>query len=330
MIFSRSRCFIGWLMAVLVALNACKNGPGTWKNEEIPSGIAGDFHNMNQTLLAGLKANNAKLFEDIMSRTMLQDVNINRTVELCSIRMQSGQNSLLDEFYVVHQYKRPNVIKANHHGANNYSLNYQPGTKEMYFAFYLLKNGTDKWLLTAYYNKLDYGWKLTELELNPHAIQGKTAPELYEVAKQKYAKGYLMDVVNTLNLSRSCALPSTIWRYAKEPEIDEFYSKVITEAEAAYKFPLIVKQLPTQPKIFRVFNQPMDEGMFPMIYYVSKLNLKDTAALKKENMQLRKVIGQVMPGIDSDKKYLQYTAFDNYPGGSKKSVMHYGLIDTLQ
>ena len=68
------------------------------------------------------------------------------------------------------------------------------------------------------------------------------------------------------------------------------------------------------------------EGFFPMVHYTTSINLKDTTALKIENEKVKNEIGQIFTGIDKDKKFVFYQAFNELPDG-KKLVEHYGFID---
>jgi hypothetical protein len=318
------------LLLLLTFFGCSRHEPGTWKNNGIDAGIKEDFHQMNDLLFEAIKANKPIIVEKIMSKTMLNDPNNKRTIELSNIHLRKGKVTMLDEYYMVHDFNRENKIQAANYGNNSYALTYQPTTREMYMAFYIIKDGINQWLLSAVYNKLDYGWKLCELELNPYTISGKTAPELYDLAKKQYAKKYLIDAVNTMNLSRSCSLPNVMWSYAQQTEMNNFYTQVIDEAEKAYNFPVIIKDVSTQPKIFRVFNQSTAEGVFPEIYYLSRLNLKDTNAIKQEYNKVQKVIGKVLPGIDQDKKYLLYSVFSEKSGKKKMYEYHLQFTDILR
>jgi hypothetical protein len=67
-----------------------------------------------------------------------------------------------------------------------------------------------------------------------------------------------------------------------------------------------------------------------MIYYLSTINFKDTTALRRENNALQKVIGQVMPGINQDKKYIQYTAFNHMPNAKQKNLQRFEVLTRLR
>ena len=317
-------------LLLFVFAGCSKHPPGAWINDGIDEDVRENFHEMNKELFEGLKANKPKSIEKLMSKTMLDDVNRIRVIELCSLRIHKGTVALLDEFYMVHHFNKENTVPSSNHGINSYALTYQPTTREMYVAFYVIKNGYEKWLLSAVYNKLDYGWKLCELELNPYSIGGRTAPELYLLAKAQHAKGYLIDAVCTMNMFRSYSTPNAMWAYKNQKVMDEFYSKVTLEAEDTYSKTIVIKQVPTQPYIFRVFNQNISGGSFPMVYYMSKLSLQDTLGIHQELSLVRKNIGKVLPGIDKDKAYLFYSVFSEKSNAKKKFQDHLKFTQVIE
>jgi len=308
-------------------LQSCKEAPGTWVNDKIEVEKRIAFHELNDKLLSALKSNNALQLENIMSREYLELPGKNRQIELCSIRMREGKNFLMDEYYMVHPTPDPISVKSFKYDINSYTISYNPLTRERYLAFFTIQYHGDKWLLTAVYNKYKYGWKVDDLELNPYTVGGKTAPELYRQAQEDYEKHYLVNAMTAMQLSRSCALPSVLWRYDEQEEMDGFYSKIAEEADRAYTFPIVVKQLPTKPAIIKIFTQTRDEGLMPNIYYISKVSVNDTLAVKKEHDAMKKVIGFIMPGIDKGNKYIHYTVFNKMPDLQKKNTPQFNILD---
>lgn len=73
----------------------------------------------------------------------------------------------------------------------------------------------------------------------------------------------------------------------------------------------------------------MDEGYFPMIKYISKIDLKDTVALKKENFQIQKAVGQIFSGLDMNKKFIFYKAVNELPKG-QNPVPSFGFIQEIK
>jgi len=314
-------------LALLAILQSCKEAPGTWVNDKIAAEKRSKFHELNDQLLSALKSNDALQLENIMSREFLENPGKNRQIELCSIRMREGKSYLLDEYYIVHPTPDRISVKSFNYDVNSYTLSYNPLTREKYIAFFTVQYKGDKWLLTASYNKYKYGWKVDDLELNSYTIGGKTAPELYHKAQAQYDEHYLVNAITTMQLSRSCALPSVLWRYDAQEEMDEFYTRIGEEADSIYTFPIVINQLPTKPAIIKIWTQNRDEGLMPNIYYISKVSLNDTLAVKKEHNAMKKVIGLVMPGIDKGNKYIHYTVFNKYPDLQKKNTPQFDILD---
>ena len=207
-------------------------------------------------------------------------------------------------------------------------MGYQPETREMYFAFFAPKEMPNKYLLSVIYSKYDYGWKISHLEVSPYTFNGKTAPELFDLAKEMYAKKYLLDALANAQLAQSCAVPCDGWSYPDKVNIHNFEAKVVDEINKKYVFPFTVSQIPTRPLIFSVTTQQTKEGSYPVVYYRSTVKLKDVKGLQKENDSLKKVIGKIIPGIDQNKKYVYYDAFNEFPKYDR-SVDRYEMIDKL-
>ena len=157
------------------------------------------------------------------------------------------------------------------------------------------------------------GWKLNKIDIGQYAINGKNAVELYQLAKKDYAKAYWANAAIDMTLAQRCLQPSGLWQYALENKISGFIYPALQQATLKYRFPITVNQVTTKPKIFGIVPENYDDGNFPRISYVSSINISDTLALQKENAAIRKVIGKVIPGIDQDKKYVLYAAFDMIP-----------------
>ena len=317
------------LLVLVVFLQSCMDKAGIWKNEEIKSGKREDFRMLNEQVFKLLKANDPKQLRVFMSKELLENTYMPRLIELISNRLADDNYNMLDEYYVINRYKDYDTIKAVGADKNSYGLYYQGITREMYFSFYTPKRGDNKYVITVAFAKYDYGWKISQLDLAPYTINGKTAPELFKMAKEEYAKNYLIDAVNNMALATSCLKPCDMWQYPDEADISEFYTKIADEANERYKFPFTLTAVPTKPRIIRVYTETVSQGSFPMVYYLSSIKLTDTVALKKENAMIRKTIGTVMPGIDKDNKYIFYSAFNTGRDG-RKTADHYEFTDKLQ
>lgn len=324
-----------YFLILFLALQSCSkpDETGSWKNDAIKPERRAEFHKLNDQLFEALKANDMEKASGFMSKELLEDEGaVKRTMELVSNSSKTGGYTLLDEFYF-NADKEPGslVISSAANGTDSYSFKYnQSITPANYVALFKVpKNAANQGLITVIYGKYNYGWKVNKLSFGEYSFNGKNAPQLYRLAKEKKAKGYLIDAVNDLAAAQQCYHPNPQWEYANEKQMNSFYYNMVMLVNSTYKFPYVIKGVSTQPKIIRINNQNLPDGMFPLVSYISTIPLRDTMALRKENESVKKVIGKVLPGINKDKKYILYAIFNGLPGG-KVSNQEYDLTDNLR
>ncbi len=326
-------CFIPlfFLLTFAVALQSCDDSdrPGTWTNEQIKPNKKDDFHQLNEQLFTDLKDDKPKQLEDLLSKELLDNGYYKNQVEMYNSRCKLGY-TILGEYNIIRAHPGDYKISTSTVDGEKIDIKYQSPTREVYIAFLVPKTSDeDKWMLTAMYCKYDYGWKLNKLSMDRYTQAGKTAPQLFERAKQQYKKAYLVNALNAMEMANMCIRPSGLLEYPATAEMYSYYAKILNEATLKYKLPLILTQVPTKPQIIRIFNQSSVYGIVPTIYYISKVKLKDTVAIRKENNTIKKVIGQVIQGIDKDKKYLLFSALNKWPSANK-SVDSYDMMVKLQ
>lgn len=292
--------------------------PGIWKDDKIPADKRNDLHALNDQLLKNIKAGDQSAIEGILSGSFLES-NYKRPVELVSNHMKEGSYSLCSEYYITNGVKNKEFVKPN---ADSAGLNYSAVAKEMYIALLLPKEPANKYMITIVYGKFNYGWKVDKLEVGKYSENGKNTAALYKEAREQYAKGYLVNAANAMGMARECAQPSDELMPAFDKEMSSFYSNLVGQLNAHYTYPIVIKGVPTQPKIFRIENQSIKEGTYPAVCYLTTINLKDTIALKKENEQIKKVIGSIIPGIDKDKDYMLYSIYDKKPNTSSNAYSY--------
>lgn len=323
-------CFLA--AGITVLLQSCgPDKPGVYRNEQIPSRTASKLHDLNASLLSALKANDPEGLENLMSTEMIANRDRLTTSEHASNHMKDADYSLMLEYLVVNDPILPDsgIIKERNMGVNNFNYLYSKAQHETYIAFFTPKNAPQKWLITATYNKLDYGWKITSLEFNPYAENGRTAPELVKQAANFFQKGYWTDTYITSTSAINCIKPADNWTYVNEGAIQKFSSMALEQAMQKYKFPLFITQVPTKPRIWHMLIEKNKEGSFPNISYISSIKISDTVSIKKENEAVGKVIGEVMPGIDKNNKYIYYSIYNASANGSAYNTGHFDIRQKL-
>jgi hypothetical protein len=318
------------LIVLLTVLSGClPTDPGIWRNDLIKTSKRDDFHEMNTKLFQACKSGNVHDVENMMSQQLLDDNTAKLKIQRIGNHLKQSDYSVLDEFYIVHKYVGPQTIKPDSGHIDNYALNYQSVTREMYIGLFLSKSGADKYLITVLYAKYNYGWRIYFFDVKPYATSGKNATGLYNLAKQQYSRGYLMKAMNTMKLSRDYAAPSPIWLYQNDNEMDDFFRKLVIETGQKYRFPLFIDGVPGVA-ILGIDSQNLDGGVCPSVSYTSAISVSDTATLKKENRTIQKKIGKIFPGIDQDEKYIYYTAFNKLPKGKHGSPPFFDITEKLK
>jgi len=303
-------CLLAMSALIMVLQGCTPPAPGFYKDGLIPQDKRNDFHDLNKQLFKAILSGHEKEVDLMLSAELLAS---NYNADKIAYWLKSAKYNMLHEYYIVHKHNSGQYFKAD----KGYHLNYISVAREMYIAFFLPEGGDDQYMISVAYSKYDYGWRVTSVDLEQYTINGKTALQLYQQAKADYEKGYYIDAVNTMELATKCIKPSPYWQYSNESAMSNFYVKAIETTNNRYHFPMVVNTMPTAPQIIRIINQNIPEGTYPAVYYQSNINLKDTTALKKENIVLSKAIERFIPGITKNKKYILYSAFNELPTPAK-------------
>ena len=317
------------LLLAALTLSGCIEKPGSYINAQISAGKRDDFHAMNQQALKYIKSDNMDTLGYQLSKELLEDAATLRKVELISNQLKSNDYSLYDEYYLVKDTTNADSttrILSPNRGANSYRLAFTAPPGETYIALFMPTKGDNKDVITLMYYKYAYGWKVSEMDMGTYTLNGKTAPEFYEFAKAEFAKKYMVNALNALQLANACLKPSQFWQYADEDKIAAHYTNLLDTANSSYKFPLVLTQIATHPKILTEIVESQGGRTYPVVTYLSSIKLQDTVAIKKENESIRAVLTTLMPGINKDKKMLMYSAYNEKPS-AEKSVPHFDMME---
>ena len=308
-------------------LQACSPPkPGVYKNDQISSGKLSDFHDLNKSALNYIKSNSLKELQLMMSKDLMGNSGNEHLVDQMSNRLADNPYDIVEEYYVVGKHKAKDSLAASGTDVNRHALKYDTAAYETYYVFMAPKKSDNKYMISLVFAKLSYGWKITQMDLAEYTVNGKTAPELAQMAKEEYDKKYLVNAVNNMSLAAKCSTPSALWVYPDLNANASFYGKVLDEANKKYHYPLTLEQLPTRPMVLSISMQRNDTWTAPEVWYMTHISIKDTNEVKKENLQVRKLLSKLMPGIDKDNKYVLYDAFNEFPTASR-SVDRFEMTD---
>ena len=312
-------------------LQSCQIGTsGIWKNDNIEKEKKAQVKVLNDKLFKAIKSNDATDLKAMMSDSLIQQGgDINNFVNQVHAAFKANSYRILDEYYVHNSTTRITNTIPGISGENSYVINYLALNKEMFISL-LLPNGQDnEALILAIYGNYDNEWKLNILKIGQYSLFKKNATDYYKLAKSCYDKKYLIDAYTNINLSERLLRPANdIITFQKDGEINAFNDKIKNELNTNFPLPLTLDKISSKPKVFRIYPEMGDEGFCPMVQYLTTLNMKDTISLKEENEKVKKEARTLFKGIDQDKKYIFFQAFNELPNG-QKVVEHYGFIDQL-
>ncbi|WP_109830550.1 hypothetical protein [Reichenbachiella versicolor] len=324
------------LLTILIVFGfqSCNVGTTkTWQGDYIEQGVKNQIETLDKLVLKAVITNNANLLKSIMSDKLLEvsgnDIdhllenagNIITTVDYKILNQVQSKNSTTG---IV------NTVISGVNELNDYVIHYQALNQETFISVLMPKSRLDEFIVMNIYGKYPAGWKLNIIQLGQYKVNGQTAPELYSKAKAEYNKGYLIDAANTMFLSSKVSNPATkFWQYSKQDEMKEFYEKVLTEINSKYKFPMTLEAIVSKPQVLSIYPQRTTNGYFPMIEYLTILDLEDTVQTKAEYEKVHSEIVRVFYGIEKDKDYIFYKALNEIPNG-KTPVPTYGFVKELE
>lgn len=315
----------------LLILQSC--GGGITKNESIDANVKAEMKALDDKLIQSVSENDVAILKEMMSDELLDKSGeqIAAVLKEVSEEITTTNYTKLDEYHIQNtSIGGGNNVSSGTSEDNDYTLRFMGLNKEMYVSLLIPEGKIDNYLITAVYGKYGDEWKLNILQFGQYRIDQKTAPEHYKASEEHYEKGHLIDAVTSISLANLCLQPANkIWSYNDAKKIKDHYKKVMAEINEKQPLPLTISQVESTPKVFRIFPRAVEDGYFPTVQYITTIAIGDTAAITAENERIHAVIGDVFPGINENKKYLFYRAFNEMPTGENE-VQHFGFTKVLE
>lgn len=325
--------------AICFTLQSCDFGlsRGVWRNKTIDQDLRDEIGSLNKKLFKNISTGNTKGVKQLMSEAALKQngERVDSLVKVFSGKFKVSAFSVLDEFYIRNRGDvTQELLRSNHENGNDYQLQFVAINRKTYASLLVTKGAPVNCLILAIYGKYENGWKINMLEVGDYSVMDQTAPEYYQLATDKYAKGQYVDAYDMIVLTSQLARPAgKFFYYLNHHEMADTYSIIVEGLERNYKLPLIVTGVKTQPQIFRVTPQVVNEndlhGVFPLISYLSHIPLKDTVALRAENLAVQNTIGSVFSGVDKNKPCIVYRVFNQLPNDTT-AVNYYQFLQRIK
>lgn len=311
----------------LILLPSCQPDADNKDDEyQIDPQVKAQIDSLNEQIMLGAYQNNPVLIEEAMSPKLLETSGSATDVlvqQLSSIA-NSPSFQVFDEYYLQGQTGKPiTQTYSGGLGPEAFSIKHKSLTDKIYISILRPDEQYADHLITLIYGLYEDDWKLNIIQFGQYAFLGKTAINLWDDAKAKEAKGYFVDATNSMSLAMQCLKPAKqFWEYREEGAITRYYEGLMKQINAAYQFPIQVEVVESKPVIFGIYPQTTEEGIFPMVEYMSTSPQEDSLALQQENALLHQQIGTIFPGLDQEKTHVLYRAYDSIPNGKRIPVFH--------
>lgn len=307
----------------------------TAKNSEIDKTIRAEVHSTNEKLMVALMEGNMTSFKNIASDKLIDimDKEGSDSLILSSGKAISNKHfKILDEFYTKVPFENKQVnIENNTRKGMEYTLSYLALNKESYTSMLVVNiDSFHDILLTVVYGKYGPNWLINIIYFGDYSYYGKNAKSLFANARKCMKDSNIVDAHLNITMAQGCSKPNgETLKFRCDSAISNYLTYINKIAAAKYSFPLPIITIDTKPEILQVAPQILlNEGVFPMVYYKTTIPLKELSKLKAENELIRKRIGTVFKGIDQNKKYVIYRAYNEIPE-ENKVTHYYGFLDDL-
>jgi len=314
MSFSR---FFSIFLLIFIIVSCTAKHEGTLRNEKIDPKVKNEITKLNAAVIDALKNKDEKKITDLMTADLRESVAENLTpfLEQTSSIIQSKSFEAMDEYHTIKPQANNDVtLISGNDSDNDYIIQYHSHSKESFISVLIPKRDGDRYLVSTFYIRDQDEWKLNTLQFGRHTVSGYTAPELFRIAEKEQFDGHLIPAINCMVLSNTCMTPAeSNWQYRIASKMDAFNQSLTEQAQERYPMPLIISEIETQPEIFKIMPQRVDNEICTMIKYRSDINIKDTMALAAENKAMHEMASSLFPGIDKDVPFVFYRAFNEIP-----------------
>lgn len=314
---------IVFLIILVLGIQSCKLGTTKHNmNESISSPVLEEINALDAKAMQALVDKDVEALKALMSDELWEVAGNEMPNFLSQVNqvVKTKKYQILDQFHVQNStVGMSNSVMTGFSNLDDYTVEYKALNSEMFVSLILPEIGDDKYLVTNIYGKYPEGWKLNIIQFGRYSFLGKTAPQLYAQAKEELEKGYMVDAINSMYLSSNVYAPANQHlKYQHQEEMEAFHAKIMKEGKSKYAFPIVFTEIETKPQVVNIALQGAVEGFFPIVNYLTTIDLQDTVQTKIENDAMHAIIGDKFYGINKNKKYVFYKAFSEMPKGKKE------------
>lgn len=284
---------------------------------------------LDDKLIMAFGEGSAQKLNAIYSKQLVEKTAGKTEIFLKTVRpiFSGNKYSLLDECL----YNSPDVggtakVSKNGTGDNDYNLNFKIYNRETYISLIVYPGLNDKSLITAIYSKYGKRWQLDFIHVGLFSVFGETAIDLYNQAKKNSVNGDLIDAAVSFRLAQQTASPAEkAFVYNKFSEMKDFGTKFYQQIRVKFPLPMKIPGVTTATQMFDIEPAVLNDGIYPVISYVSAIKVQMLNPLTEENEQVKKAILKMSPGVNKNKKLVFFNVYNQFPNG-KTPVDEYRFV----
>ncbi len=304
------------LAIVALLLSGCSPTPVSI-NDGIDKELRKTFETRNQSLINALWKNTARGYRRLATDRFAKkddDAVVGVVREIFFDPTMPHDFKVLDEFYKEDEGSGPVVVSSPKHG---YSVSFHNNTPEYYVSVIQIHpNDQQHHLIAAVYNKVGEEWLLDHLYPVRYSMYGKTAANMFDMAKSWEKRGFKIDAFVFAHGARNLLLHGGDHIiYDGKEEILNYYEKIAKKLEAEYgKLPLRIGAITSSPEILEFDMAFHDKGLYPAVHYLSKIPDSNYDAQIQEAEDIKEYMTKQIPDLAQNQGYVFYRRFTVYPG----------------
>ena len=320
------------LFFVLLLSQGCLKGQVIQKNAQIDPKVKATVTELNKQAYKAMSENNfgalSAMFTDTLKMSTGEDFEKQFLPNMARI-MKGRTYKVFDEFYVRGTKPGDSSVFGSGKGDNAYTTKIFVKSAETYMTMMIAGDSVNEIMLTLTWCNLKGKWQIYGITGEDYSLKKKTAIDLYNYALALDKKGYMMDATSIMGMSSHCAYPGgRVFSYTKFKEMAKYADTLTAHTKAKYPFPYTLDDVPTKPAVVNIHYQLDSADFIPMIVYQSVINVADTSATKKENLDIQQRIGKIFPGMDKVNKKLFYRVYNALPNG-QNDPPYFGYVQKL-
>jgi hypothetical protein len=301
---------------------------GIYSNEKIPSKTALEAKNLHELIVKAVQQDKPHVIEGLISDHLTGAIEeVHPFIDRVGKIIQEQELTILEMHHIMQTSGKGGVeIKGSENTEKAYKIRFQPLTDESIIMVSKAVKDGDEYRLFLFLGKYGEYWKLNALDFGRITLAGKDAIDYFNAANEAKDKGHLIHAINRMVIATSLLSPApSYWNYEQEETITLTHEALINQAMEVYPMPYKVDEVSTQPELFKIMPQRVEDKICAMIKYRSQINLSDTNALKAENQMLQQFIGTKFTGIDQEVPFVFYRVYNEIPKEGI-TVPYYGFV----